>query len=203
MGIGEDIKTVLQELTTPITIHKPDGTVITGESMDYDMYYQHSTEFIRQNAYSGDFQFDSQVDFGDIVEFGSIFALVLNKKEVQFEQESVIVNCFLVQTNCFGYFARETKTRVNMENVVTWPSTVENVYGLQVDAAKMPIIEVNPNFHPANTESILYIPKYDNVKVGDRWYPDINSDEHFRVLNVNTRTYENCYKVILREDTRE
>jgi len=204
MGIGEDIKSVLQELATPITIYKPNGTVITGEFIDYDMYYEHSTEFIRQNAYSGDFQFDTQATFGDVIEMNGIFCLLLNRKDTLFEQEVVIANAFLVQTNCLGKFSRKSEVRVNMEKTGIWVAIHDNVRGLQLDSARRPDLEVNNKLYVENPEPYLYTSQYADVRVGDRWYPDrTDPTECFRIVNINKRSFEKCLRLALTIDNRE
>jgi hypothetical protein len=204
MAIGDDIKTVLQELGTPITIHKPDGTVIPGEFIDYDMYFEQSTEFIRQNCYSGDFAFDTQADFGDVLDVDGIFMMVMNAKATKFEQESVITNCFLIEMNCLGKFQRQTETRVNMERQVTWVDTVINARGLQIDGSKTSFAELTEEVDVLAERDTLYLPQYANIRIGDRWLPDqTNPNEYYRVATMVSRAYKNCYKIALTQDNRE
>jgi hypothetical protein len=203
-GIGDDIKTVLAELGSPITIYKPNGTIVTGEFIDYDTYYDQSTEFIRQNCYAGDFSYDTQTDFGDIILVSGVYLLVLNRKPTYFEQEPVIDNCFMVETNCYGHFARQVSTRVNMEKHVTWPTTVSNIRGLQIENFRDPLTELAPSMKVASAGDDLYIPKIANIKVGDRWYPDSTvTTDYFKVANIITRSFKNCFKIKLDADTRE
>lgn len=203
-GIGEDINSVLSELGSPITIYKINGTVVTGEYIDYDFYFDQSTEFIRQNCYSGDFFYDTQADFGDVILVNSLYLLVLNKKATMFEQESVINNCFMVEMNCFGYFARKSETRVNMERVVAWIPTVESVYGLQVENTRDPTSVLAPEISTPMVAEDLYIPNRGNILVGDRWYPNTSiTTDYYKVANIATRTFKNCLKIKLEPDTRE
>lgn len=203
-GIGEDINSVLSELGSPITIYKIDGSVITGEFIDYDFYYDQSTEFIRQNCYAGDFFYNTQADFGDVVLVNGLYLLVLNRKATMFEQESVINNCFMVETNCYGYFSRQSSVRVNMEKTVTWTKTVENVYGLQVESIRDPTNILTPEINTPMVSEDLYVPNKGIILVGDRWYPRTSvSTEYFKVANIATRTFKNCLKIKLEPDTRE
>lgn len=204
MGIGEDIKTVLQELGTPITITKPNGTVVTGEFIDYDMYFEQSTEFIRQNCYSGDFSFDTQADFGDILNVDGIYMMVMNAKDTKFEQASVITNCFMIETNCLGKFQRKSITRQNMEPVVLWTNTVVNVRALQIDGGRTSMAELTEEVDILAERQTLYLPQYANIRIGDRWFPDqTNPNEYYRVATMISRVFKNCYKIALTQDTRE
>lgn len=203
-GIGEDIKEVLGELGTPFTIYKPDGSVITGEYLDFEHYFEQSTEFIRQNVYAADLTFDTQVAFGDVLDIDGLWVIVMNLKPTKFEQELVIKNCFLIETNCLGHFSRRSETLVNMEPDVTWTPTVQNVRALQLDDYRSPISSLGENNELPTVQEILYVSKYDNIRIGDRWFPDSgNTDEYYRIANFSDRVYQNLLRINLVKDTRE
>lgn len=203
-GIGADIKDVLAELGTPITIYKPDGTEITGEFIDYENYFEQSTEFIRQNVYSADLSFDTQTGFGDLLFIDGLWCLVMNLKGTKFEQEMVIQNCFLVETNVLGQFQRRTSTRENMEKVTQWPVVRDNVRGLQLEDVRRPVQKVTEELNVPLINDILYMSRYMDIQVGDRWVPEIaNQDEYYTVTNIIDRVYQGMFRVNLGADTRE
>lgn len=120
-GIGEDIKDVLQELGTPFTIIHVNGDSVSGESLDYEMYFEQSTEFIRQNCYSGDFQFDTQIVQGDLILFDNKKFLMMNVKKTLFENEVVDFSNFFVETNVLGRFSKSFETRdSSLKKVTIW-----------------------------------------------------------------------------------
>ena len=203
-GIGDDIKSVLQELGTPVTIHKPDGSIITGEYVDYDMYFEQSTEFIRQNCYNADYQYDTQADFGDVLDMAGIMVMIMNTKPTRFEDEVVINNGFMIEMNCVGKFARRSQTRVNMEPVVSWVDTVATAYGLQLDGGRTSQHELTEEMVTLAQRQTLYCPQYSNIRIGDRWYPDKNnSDEYYRIATMTRRAFKNSYRISLTQDNRE
>ena len=128
-GIGEDIKDVLQELGTPFKIIHVNGDSVEGESLDYEMYFEQSTEFIRQHCYSGDFQYDTEIVQGDLIEFDSKKFLMMNVKRTLFENEVVDYSNFFVETNVLGRFSSSVEVRdpITLKKNIVWP----NIYEIQ------------------------------------------------------------------------
>ena len=137
-GIGEDIKDVLQELGTPFKIIHVNGDEIDGESLDYEMYFEQSTEFIRQHCYSGDFQFDTEIVQGDLIEFDSKKFLMMNVKKTLFENEIVDYSNFFVETNVSGRFSRSLEVRdpISLQNQIVW----SDIYEIQHITDATPIV---------------------------------------------------------------
>lgn len=207
-GIGSDIEDVLGELGTEFTIYRLSGeslSEIASEYMDFENYYKHSTDFVRQNVYTCDLAYNTQVLDGDILDMDGIWVMVMNCKATKFEQEIVIKNAYLVETNCLGKFARKTTTRDSetMEEDVTWTDVYTDVRGTQIEHIRNPMYELTNEMQESSVREILYIPKYDDVQIGDRWYPDQDdTTEYYKIVNKITRTYAGLFKLNLAADTR-
>ena len=204
-GIGEDIKDVLAELGTPITIYKLDGSIITGEYIDAENYYKHSTDFIRQNVWTCDLSYDSQIADGDIIDMDGRWVVVMNVKDTKFEQEKVINNAFLVETNCLGKFTRQVTTRDTdtLEQTTVWEDVQIDVRGVQVEHIRNPSYEMTEEMKEAAVRELLYVQKFDDIRVGDRWYPDqTDTTEFYKIVNKSSRVYAGLYRLNLEQDTR-
>jgi len=203
-GIGGDIKDVLQELGTPFVLVKLDGSELTGESLDYEMYYEQSTEFIRQFAYSGDFQYDSQVEGGDMLVFDNKHFLVMNVKKTLFENEPVDHSNFFIETNTLGRISRggEVRDPITKEIVTTWATVLDNVYGTMVSLAT-----ADNDMGSVNTildRFTLFTQGFSSVRPGDRWYPDVNDlTEYYQIMMIDKYRFTGLLTLKLIEDARK
>lgn len=205
-GIGDDIRDVLQELGTPFTIYRIDGTIITGECMDYDFYADQSTEFIRQFCYSGDFQYDSQVKNGDIITFGDKYFLIMNVRQTLFEREGVDYTNYFIECNTLGKFSRQTPIRgADYKSTVSWTTLHDNIHGVQTESEGMGI-----NSFPRQSMDIslnqfnLYTQNYKDIRVGDRWYPSMNDlTIHYKIVQMNAFRFPEMLVCRLEMESRE
>lgn len=203
-GIGEDIKDVLQELGTPFTIVKLDGTVINGESLDYEMYFEQSTEFIRQFAYSGDFQYDSLVRGGDLIQFDNKTFLMMNVKKTLFENEPVDYSNFFIECNSLGRISKAVKTRdpVTRKNTIVWETVFDSVNSCMVTTA--PGTDALGSTNTINDKFTLFTQGFSGVISGFRYYPDIEDlTEYYQILSTDKYRFEGMLTMKLIEDSRE
>jgi hypothetical protein len=203
-GIGEDIKDVLQELGTPFTIIKLDGTVINGESLDYEMYFEQSTEFIRQFAYSGDFQYDSKVTGGDLIQFDNKTFLMMNVKKTLFENEPVDYSNFFIQCNSLGRISKEVSVRDpdTKKKSIVWETVCDNVYGCMVTNATN--TDVLGSTNAINDKYTLFTQGFPGIISGFRYYPDIEDlTEYYQILSTDKYRFEGMLTSKLIEDSRE
>jgi hypothetical protein len=208
-GIGDDIKDVLQELGTPFKIHKVDGTVIVGEYLDYGHFYDSSTEFIRQFVYSGDFQYDSKVDYGDIISFDGKFFLVTNVRATLFENSTVDHSNFFVWCNKIGWFGKETKVRdpQTMENTILWQAVHSDVPAVMVEKDRSFDRQETVGqtvMDMALDKFTLYCQGFPDVHAGMRWYPSMSDPgDHYKIVAVSRHRFPNCLTIRLEEESRE
>ncbi len=206
-GIGEDIKDVLAELGTPFIIYKSNGTMISGEYLDYEHYYEQSTEFIRQFCYSGDFSYDSKVENGDLLFFDDKYFLVLNVKKTLFESEAVDFSNFFIVCNCTnGIFKKEINTRDagTKKATTSWVNVpiTGNIKGLQVEGAIANQTEI-PRMEMPRTVHTLFCQNIGDIRPGYRWYPNKDdSTEYFKVTGINKYRYTNCFVIHIEQEER-
>lgn len=204
VGIGEDIKDVLQELGTPIVIHKIDGSTITGEAIDYEHFYEASTEFRRQFAYTVDFQYDTEVAQGDLISFDSKYFLVITLRNNLFEQEYVDKSSYVIQCNTLGRLSKKTKVRDGntYQTTVSWTTLHDNVYAVQ--AEREPVLEGQEAMGFVNNEFTLYTFAYTDIVEECRWYPDVTDlTEFYNVMTVSKYRFDGILVCRLDEDSRE
>ncbi len=203
-GIGPDIKDVLQELGTPFTIVKLDGSEITGEYLDYEMYYEQSTEFIRQFAYSGDFQYDSKVRGGDLIQFDNKNFLMMNVKKTLFENEPVDYSNFFILCNSVGRVSKAVKTRdpVTRKNVIIWETVFDSVNGCMVSTAAN--TDALGSVNIINEKFTLFTQGFSGIISGYRYYPDITDlTEYYHILSIDKYRFSGMLTMKLIEDSRE
>ena len=204
VGIGEDIKDVLQELTTPFEMIKLDGSSIVGEYLDYEMYFEQSTEFIRQFAYSGTFQYDTQVEPGDLLKFDNKTFLMMNVKRTLFENEIVDYSNFFIECNTLGRFSRaqEARNPTTLQLAVTWVTVQDNVPATM--AVRAPQSEQLGSTEPIYDKFTLFTQGFNTLQPGDRWYPDLTDlTEYYQVRSLDKYRFTGMLTSILIEDSRE
>lgn len=227
-GIGDDIRDVLQELGTPFVLYKkgtdvvlkntPQGATanlyltaglqsleITGECLDYDFYVDQSTEFIRQFCYVGDFQYDSQVRNGDVINFGGKFFLIMNVRQTLFEKLVVDYSNFFIECNTFGKFSSLTTVRgSNYKSTPIWTVIHDSVHGVQVERVGSDLNLTEKNMDISMNRFTLYTQDFPDVKVGDRWYPSVNDDSlYFKIIEVNAHRFPNMLVCKIEAEARE
>lgn len=203
-GIGEDIRDVLQELGTPFTIVKLDGSIILGEYLDYEMYFEQSTEFIRQFCYSGDFQFDTQIAQGDLIQFDNKNFLMMNVKKTLFENEVVDFSNFFIECPSLGTFSRfgETRDPVSRALTTTWTTLHDSVPGTMT--VKSQAVDRLSGMETRNDRYRLFTQGFTDIRVGDRWYPDRSVlTEYYQINAVDRFRFIGLLAISLIEDSRE
>ena len=203
-GIGQDIKEVLQELTTPFVMTKIDGSTVVGEYLDYEMYFEQSTEFIRQYAYSGTFQYDTLIEQGDLITFDNKNFLMMNVKKTLFENEVVDYSNFFIEANTFGRFSRagEVRDPSTLKLGIVWAVVQNNVYGTMVVNA--PNTEILGSTEVIKDRYTLFVQGFSTIQPGDRWYPDITDlTEYYLVKSIDKYRFTGLLTIKLTEDSRE
>jgi hypothetical protein len=207
VGIGGDIKDVLQELATTLTIYKRDGSTVTGEKIDYEHYFDQSTEFIRQWCYSGDFQYDTQAEEGDNLYFDGNYFLLLNLKRTLFEDEPVDSSGFFVVCNCTnGVIKKPVQTRNSttkkLETVWTVVTTGIKclIHGGDLAYERRGDIVMGNPVGGYN----LFCPNNTAYKEGYRFYPDAEDTTVFyKITRVKRFRYRNVFFCDLEDEARE
>ena len=203
--IGISIKEVLADLTTPCTVIDINGNEYTDEYLDHEMYYEQSTEFIRQFCFSGTHSYDSKVDYGALLVFHGDNYLVLNVKNSEFKGEIIDKSTFFITCNIDnGLFSEYTKTRDSKLDITEdWIPRVSGIVGLQTDSMTTRSEITEGVVSLSNSNDVLYIPKNILIKIGYRFYPDTNDlTEYYVVESIQKRKFKNCFVIKLGSDAR-
>jgi len=204
-GIGEDIKEVLEELGTTITITRPDGTTFI-EKGDLVDYPTSSTEFIRQFFSTLTLVYDTRVIAGDIFKAVNKYYLVINSTPSSFEDELVDFTVSVYRCNVHGRIKRLTETRdpVTKLTIPVWSEVGNAVRALQHESRLGNELVLEENLVGLSMfQHSLYLPSYMDIQIGDRWYPMESSDtEYYRIYGIDKKRLESVFVCGLKEDTR-
>lgn len=205
MGIGPDIKDVLDELGTPFTIYYTDGSTAAGEKLDYDTYPEHSSEFIRQFFFTVTLPYTTAVSKGDIISFHGVFFLVTNITPSLFEDSIADNIAVLFRCNISGgtiqRFSDAPGFSADYTRDPNWTDIYTGVYALHTEARFGPGLEDFQDTLDVPVEKdLLYITGNYDIKVGDRWL--VSTTDYYKVDQISTRRLDNVNIIQLSSDTR-
>jgi hypothetical protein len=204
MSIGPDITEVIQELGVPITvINQITGVETEGEKFDFDdSFFDSATELIRQFAHAGSLQHNTVAQAGDILDILNKQYLIITLEPTLFEGQVVTQDAFLYGCNVQGTFRRPSGTVRNSKQELVDGTTIlkEAVYGCQYERS-VEIKDIEEVFRIPNHSEILYTTAFQEVRVGDRWYPNHSStDTYLKVVHIHERRFDGCIAVYLDAD---
>ena len=208
MPIDEDILEVLREVGTSCTIYKPDGTVVTGEYMDFLTHTEHTTPLIRGFFIDFTLHHPTQAEVGDVLEYGTNGKkVILLAKEVEMFENSPVdylasgytvtgTGKFQKADQDDGYDAQYNKV-VQSEDVYT------GVMGCLMDRLfRSNIISIADESMNVELDRLhLYVSGYySNVEMGMQWVDD--SGRTYQVEQIEPYRFPGILVVFLSEDTR-
>lgn len=207
MSIGPDLEEVYGEVGTSIRILKPDGTIVLGEYLDFDINRQVTKPFIREFFVEASFSYVTAVVGGDVVEFivsGSKF-LVMNLTAEFFENQVINNNAVLYKCNEVATIKRLTKGGWDgdYKKELAWSDVVVDVPILLTErffGTGLGAIGPEDFMEYDILDNQVYASSYYDVKPLDRvWLSDT---EFFQVDFVEKRKFEGVWSCVLSEDTR-
>jgi|GEM_PF-4735281 hypothetical protein len=204
MTIANDIKEVLEEVGTAMTLHHPDGSATTGLFIDPTSYPDQSTLFIRMFARRGSIAADSPVQMGDIVSFSGTYFLVTNLVPETFENAVVENIALFYRCNVVGSvleYSDNPQYDENYERLSPWKPIAENIRACFVEKALVQDDTMMEGVM-SNTQGtmILYIPAIYKAKIGDRW--QCSDGCNFKILQVNAYELDNVLVCMADKDDR-
>ena len=207
MPIDADVLAVLQEVGTAFTIHKPDGTAVTGEYLDFVTHTEHTTPLIRSFFTDYNFHYPTQVEVGDIVEASNgKKSIILSMDAEMFENSPVDYLASGYKINAAGGFKnyiQDDGFDANYTRVRNWVNLYTGVEGCMIDRLFRSNVMSMAN-ESMNTELDrihLYVSAYySNVKMGMRW--ETSDGEKFKVEQIEPYRFPGVLVVFLSEDTR-
>lgn len=206
MSISDDIAAVLSEVATSLTIHKPDGTTVTGEFMDYETHTDHTTPLIRAFMFDYTLAADTQVVVGDVIEFAGRKVLVLVKEPEYFENT-------IVDFLSSGYKCNVVGSIEEYDADAGWDSEYKkNKPWTEVHASFNAVMmdrKFRSNMLPIADASMeieldrlhLFLSDYYMVNQGDRFR--LSATEAYKVEQVESYNIPGIQLVFLTEDSRE
>ena len=208
MPIGEDIKDVLEELGTSLSIYKYPGPTIIQEVIDHEFFTTHSSEFLRQFFSGVTLCYDTQLLSGDVVKVGDTFFLCTTLAPNNFENEPVDYTGVFYRCNVLGKLSRYLQNADFNANYVkerTWVPIHTDVHALEYEnnfdqkhIIEEEIVAITQTGH------MLFLPSHVAVEEGDRWFPDMaDPTSYFRVTQIDTLRLDNVSIATLNDDMRE
>ena len=172
MAISEDIKEVLEEIGTSLTIHYSNGDTVTGLYVDPEGYPEQSTLFTRMFLKVGSLPADTPVVNGDIVEFGSTFHIVTNLVPTAFENDVVEKIAMFYRCNVVvDLFSHSDSPAYdgNYDKVAEWTQVGTSVPVCMVEKQLTPLPEISEDIYlTGSVTNLVYLPAVYSIKRGDR-----------------------------------
>lgn len=205
MGIGIDLREVLDEVGVGITILRSGGSV-SGEYIDIEPNSQVTKPFIREYFLEATFPDDTSGIVGDIVEFNPTRTryLLMNKSPAIFENSIYGYDAVLYKCNVSGQLVRpsgEVWPSQTYHKTMEWEVIESECFGLQTEPLFGHDLETEEEIGLLGIERHeLYVPSSVGIQVHDRFEPV--SGEFYRVETFRKRRFSNVDIVELAEDTR-
>ena len=207
MSIDQDLLAVLQEVGTPITIYKPDSTVITGEYIDFLTHTEHTTPLIRGFFVDVTLQHPTQVEIGDVIEYGDGTKLIILARAAERFEGNVVdylaSGYYATSAGKFQHYVADAGFDADYNKIKGWVDLHTSVQGCMMDRL------FRSNVVPLGNQSLeveldrlhLYVSAYYNdVKMGMRWETD--AGDKYKVDQIEPYRLPGIWLVFLSEDTR-
>lgn len=207
-GIGIDIKDVLEELGTSLTIYKWPGPTTILESIDHEFYATHSSEFLRMFFSGVTLTYDTQVLPGDVVEAMGYWFICTANFPSYFENEIVDYTAVFYRCNVFGTLQRYNPNAgwdANYNKLTNWSPVQTGVRAVQYENRFDQKQYIAEDVMALTMEgNLLFLPSYVSPIEGDRWIPDAaDVNTFFRVGAIDTLRLDNVSICTLKDDERE
>lgn len=199
--LADDIKEVIIEIGTSITILRESGNVL-GEYIYGKINKQVTKPFIREFFMEAWLPTDSEVVAGDVIELsdGRKF-IVMNKTPSMFEDATYRYDSVIYKSNVTAKLQRPTETRENYTITTTFSTIKETVYALVTESLYGNELDIDEELAAMGVMSEdCYVPSSVGVEYLDRFW--ISETEYYQVEVVKKRRFENVDLIILGEDTR-
>ena len=208
MSIGPDIKEVLDELGTSLTIYKWPGPTTIIEKVDHEFYTLHSSEFLRQFFSGVSLYYNTQVVAGDLVSAMGFWFIIATLQPSYFDDSVVDQTAAFYKCNCKGKLSRysaDGTRNADYELIRGWADITTSIYALQYENKFDRKQMVEEDLLAITIDgNLLFLPGYVVPKEGDRWYPDeTNLNVFFRITQIDTKRLDNTPICILDTDERE
>lgn len=204
--LDEDILEVLAEVGVPYTVHKPDGTTVTGEYFDDTPHTEHTTPIIRGFFHDFTLHHPSQANVGDVLEYlgGSKLLLVAKAPEsfeggiIDYLASGYVVNSLGTLQNydaSAGYDASYRKVKA-------WIDTYTGVQATMMDRQfRSAMKAIADESMEVELDRIhLWLSDYYDVEPGMRW--KLSDTEYYKVEQIEPYRFPGLKLVFLTEDTR-
>lgn len=206
--INEDILAVLQEVGTSCTIYKPDGTVVTGEYMDFITHTEHTTPLIRGFFTDFTLHHPTQADIGDVIEYGPVGKrVILLAKEVEMFEDSPVdylASGYTVNTSgAFRNFNQAEGFDADYNKLMNWTDLYTGVQGCLVDRLfRSNVIGIADESMNAELDRLhLYVSNYYvGVEMGMRFLTD--GGDKYQVDQIEPYRFPGIRLLFLSEDNR-
>lgn len=204
MSIANDIKEVLQEVGTALTIHRSNGDTVSDIFVDPTAYPDQSTLFIRMFLRSGSLSADTPVRNGDMVEFGGTYFLVTNLVPTHFENdivENIAVFYRCNQTVEVFKHVDNPGYDANYEKLSEWTSLGADVPACIVEKQLIQTPDVeNEAYLSDSITNIVYLSSVYEVARGDR--VSVSNGRNYMIETVSRYELDGIFVCGVTEDHR-
>ncbi|MDY6863879.1 MAG: hypothetical protein SV062_12940 [Thermodesulfobacteriota bacterium] len=205
MGIGEDIKSVYNDVGSSYNVLRDDGD-LSGEYCVYKINRQVTKPFIQEFFLEAQLPYDTEIKVGDLLEFqtdGRVF-LLMNKNPMMFEDEIVNYQGILYKCNVSGELfapSGEVWDAQTYQKTTQWNQKKAICYGLQTEPLFGHDLETDEELGQIGVERHqLFVSNTVGIETFDRYEPV--SGEYYKVEEIRKRRFPGVDVVELSEDMR-
>jgi hypothetical protein len=172
VAISDDIREVLEEVGTAITINSNSETPTTGWYVDFESYPDQSTLFVRMFLKMGSLAATCPAINGDIVAFGGTTYLITNHVPTMFENAVVENIVIFYRCNVLGTIENHSDTPAydaNYERTSEWVTVGTDIPICMVEKQLLPNPEISEDlYRTSSITNIVYLSDQYPVLRGDR-----------------------------------
>lgn len=209
MALNTKIKAVLAKIGSAFQVLQPDNTWVSGEYVDYDLSFQVTKPFIRENFLDATMPYDTIAESGDIIKLNapSDVYIIAHKTPTQFKNTIVENAVVLFKCNVSGQIIRQEGMTwdSNYKKVPLWVNVKTNAYAnLTEDVLEDKIIETAPIGDIELGGLQMYVPTSFGIREQDRYVLNSGAanELHYKVTNVMKYRFNGVRYCTLSEDTR-
>ena len=213
MSIASEIKSVLQEVGSSITVRKWDGTLVTGEFIDDTSHTEKEKPIAQSFFFNLSLHHPTAIEVGDTVIWGTsphIMEILVTAIAPQFFAREIveyIASGFVVNAKgAFYSFNQETDDATSdYDEVPKWLPVYPSIetHATMIDSTLKDMLQAigGQSMDVALDRPVLFVSsKFSNIAMGMQWRSTTGS--MYKVNTVGDNSYIGIRAVFLSEETR-
>lgn len=203
--LGDTINEVHVEVGNSFDLIRSGQVTVSGEYCILKMNRQVTKPFIQEFFLESRFDWDTETDAGDIVQFNDDRSfMVMNLVPVMFKDETIEKGGVLYKCNVSGQLMRPSEVEgwdADYRETGGFDVIAQDVFALQTEALYGHELDTDQELGALGLENHeLYLPASSGARVLDRYQPV--SGEYYKVDTIKKRRFNKIWVCEISEDTR-